>query len=110
METTCNPKFWSPEWTSFMRRSREVPVSLLAAFALSITSTSLACNDERKDCVDAQGHILPDSACHSGFAGAHYVYGGRSGGHNGDTVFGGSSSEEGVARGGFGHGGGEGGE
>ncbi len=82
----------------------------LAAFALSVVSTAIGCNDERKDCVDAQGRILPDSACHSAFPGAHYVYGGRSGGHIGDTVFGGSSSEEGVARGGFGRGGGEGGE
>jgi len=88
-----------------------VPVSLLAALALSFASSSVGCKDERRDCVDAQGHILPDSACHStAFSGAHYVYGGRSGGHVGDTVYGGSLSAEGVARGGFGHGGGEGGE
>jgi hypothetical protein len=37
----------------------------------------------------------------------HYVYGGSSGGHFGDTVVG--ASEAGVSRGGFGHGSSEGG-
>ena len=89
-----------------MRRSREVPLTLLASLALTMT----AC--EQRDCVDDRGRKLPDSACHvggsgaAGVAGAHYIYGGRSGGHIGDTVIGGS-----VSRGGFGgiggsHGGG----
>ena len=84
---------------NIMRRSREVPLTLLASLALSFT----AC--EQRDCVDAQGRKLPDSACHTGSSGAgaagvvgaHYIYGGRSGGHIGDTVIGGS-----VSRGGFG--------
>ncbi len=92
-----------------MRKSREVPITLLAALALSATA-----GDDRpvhRDCVDAQGHILPDSDCQSHSTGGHYVYGGSSGGRVGDTVVGGSDSEEGVSRGGFGHGdGGEGGE
>ena len=60
------------------------------------------CRDEHQDCVDAKNHLLPPSACQSGRApGAHYVYGGSSGGHVGDSVVGGS-----VTRGGFGSSGG----
>jgi hypothetical protein len=95
-----------------MRKSRDVPLTILAALALS----SAACNDTpvTKNCVDAQGHIIPDTTCQTHYGGAHYVYGGRSGGHLGDTVFGGSDTEAGVSRGGLGsegdgHGGGEGG-
>lgn len=78
-----------------MRKSREVPLTLLAIVALSIT----ACRDEPQNCVDAQNHLLPSGACQSGSTvpGAHYVYGGSSGGHVGDAVVGSS-----VTRGGFG--------
>lgn len=58
-----------------------------------------ACH-EKRNCVDAQNRLLPDSACQANstpVAGAHYVYGGSSGGHFGDAVVGGS-----VSRGGFG--------
>ena len=115
-----------------MRKSSAVPVTLLAALA----AMSLGCREtpESRDCVDAQGRIVPDSYCAtsgtntgsgtghgapsgagSALAGAaayHYIYGGRSGGHMGDQVFGGgrTPSVGGVSRGGFGHGGGEGGE
>lgn len=89
-----------------MRRSSEVRLTLLAALALSVT----ACRSEHRDCIDAYGHKLPDSACQAsggGYYGAHYIYGGSSGGHLGDTVVGGSA----TPRGGFGsfggsHGGG----
>jgi hypothetical protein len=86
-----------------MRRSREVPITLLAAAAL----VSIGCHDEPRHCVDAQNHLEPDSYCSSGsHTGFHYVYGGSSGGHYGDAIVGSS-----VSRGGFGHGGGgEGGE
>jgi hypothetical protein len=86
-----------------MRKSREVPLTLLAAVALA----AIGCHDEPRHCVDAQSHLMPDSACQmgSGGSGIHYVYGGSSGGRYGDTVVGAS-----VSRGGFGHGGGEGGE
>jgi len=90
-----------------MRRSREVPIGLLALLAFASTGCDNA--PATRNCVDAQGHILPDTNCESRFSGAHYVYGGSSGGRVGDTVVGGSDSEEGVSRGGFGHGG-EGGE
>jgi len=78
-----------------MRKSREVPLTLLAVVALSIT----ACRDEPQNCVDAQNRLLPDAACQAGSSlpGAHYIYGGSSGGHVGDAVVGGS-----VTRGGFG--------
>lgn len=89
-----------------MRRSREVPLTLLAAAAMA----SIGCNNGPRHCVDAQHHLMPDSYCeehHSG--GYYYVYGGSSGGHVGDTVVGASTSS--VSFGGFGHGGGgEGGE
>lgn len=76
-----------------MRKSREVPLTLLAALALTVTG----CHDQNRDCVDAYGHKLPDSSCDAGTSGTHYVYGGSSGGHVGDIVIGGS-----VTRGGFG--------
>ena len=95
-----------------MRKSSDVPLTLLAALALFVTG----CHDtpESRNCVDAQGRIAPDGNCqtHSsgGGYGYHYIYGGRSGGHVGDAVVGGSTTSSGVARGGFGHaGGGEGG-
>jgi hypothetical protein len=65
------------------------------------------CHDEPRHCVDSQNHLQPDSVCEARpGTGFHYVYGGASGGHYGDTVVGAS-----VSRGGFGGGeGGEGGE
>ncbi|HTJ29029.1 MAG TPA: hypothetical protein VL346_00925 [Acidobacteriaceae bacterium] len=85
-----------------MRKSREVPLTLLAAAAMA----SVGCHSGPRHCVDAQNHLEPDSYCSSSSSsGSHYVYGGSSGGHYGDTVVGSS-----VSRGGFGHGGGEGGE
>jgi hypothetical protein len=85
-----------------MRKSREVQLTLLAAIALSMT----ACRDERRDCVDSQSRLVPDSSCHTGTPGAHYVYRGSSGGHVGDYVIGASN----VSRGGFGGIGGDGGD
>jgi hypothetical protein len=82
-----------------MRKSREVPLTLLAAIAL----TSIGC-EEHRDCVNAQNRIVSDSNCSVGNSGTHYVYGGASGGHVGDAVGGGS-----VSRGGFGGIGGSGG-
>jgi hypothetical protein len=90
-----------------MRKSREVPISLLATLALFTTGCR---TPETRNCVDAQGHIVPDIDCQVSAPGTgyHYVYGGSSGGHIGDFVYGGSStpSDAGVSRGGFGHGGG----
>jgi hypothetical protein len=85
-----------------MRRSREVPLTLLAAAAL----VSIGCHEQPRHCVDAQSHLEPDADCklHSGTGGFHYIYGGSSGGHVGDIVIGASTS-----RGGFGGSGGEGG-
>lgn len=111
-----------------MRKSREVPLTVLAALAMCVTG----CHEtnETRNCVDAQGRIAPDTRCdddysanggnpvnggNATYGGYHYIYGGSSGGHIGDAVIGGSttssmSSEGGVSRGGFGHaGGGEGG-
>jgi len=88
-----------------MRKSRDVPLTLLAAAAL----TSIGCHNGPRHCVDAQNRLMPDSYCEEHHApGVHFVYGGSSGGHVGDVVVGGSSS--GISFGGFGHGGGDGGE
>ena len=82
-----------------------MPLTLLAAAALASLGTAAmtGCHDEPRHCVDAQNHLQPDSVCEarqgsSGVVGGyHYVYGGSSGGHYGDTVVGSS-----VSRGGFG--------
>jgi hypothetical protein len=85
-----------------MRRSREIPTCVLL---LAASAACLGCNEQR-DCVDAQDHKQPDTYCTSGgHGGAHYLWGGRSGGRYGDTVVGGrSTSFSGIARGGFGSG------
>jgi hypothetical protein len=111
-----------------MRKSQAVPLTLLAAAALSSGS---GCDDhprEVRNCVDGQNHIVSDQKCeHPSFYGGYYgggpwgfryIYGGASGGNMGDTVVGGSATAESeavvfsgetgsVIRGGFG--GGEGG-
>ena len=90
-----------------MRKSNEVPLTILAAAALA----AVGCHSNGpRHCVDAQHHLMPDSYCeeHHG-GGYYYVYGGSSGGHVGYSVVGASSSS--TSFGGFGHGGGgEGGE
>jgi hypothetical protein len=110
-----------------MRKSRSVPLTLLAAAAISV-STGCDAPTQVRNCVDDQNHIVPDDRCNhmvgSGGGGGipgryRYVYGGASGGRVGDAVVGAStepaagtrvvSGETGaVVRGGFG-GGGEGG-
>ncbi len=88
-----------------MRKSSEVPLTLLAAAAMA----SIGCHNGPRHCVDAQHRLLPDSYCEEHHEGGYfYVYGGSSGGHFGDVVVGASSSS--ISFGGFGHGGGEGGE
>lgn len=84
---------------SMRRRSREIPACVL------LMAAAVGCR-ERRDCVDAAGHKVPDTYCSSGHGGsaAHYVYGGRGGRSVGDTVTDGS-----VTRGGFGGGEGDGG-
>jgi hypothetical protein len=119
-----------------MRKSREVPLTLLAAVAIAATTGCRPGPTEVRNCVDGQGHIVPDGYCGAASHGGggvvpvpiyRYVYGGSSGGRVGDSVFGGSSepasnarvvsgetgAEVGhassVSRGGFGAHGGEGG-
>ena len=78
-----------------MRKSREVPLTLLAAAALA----SIGCHDQPRHCVDAQSHLMPDANCETHATGGfHYVYGGSSGGHVGDIVIGASVSRGELAR------------
>lgn len=112
-----------------MRKSREVPLTILASIALASAAGCEHKPVEVRNCVDTQNHIVPDKDCqnssaHGGGGGSvaayRYIYGGASGEHNGDTVVGGESTpkagaevitgEEAVSRGGFGHGGEAGGE
>jgi hypothetical protein len=91
-----------------MRKSKQVPLTLLAALAL----TAIGCKDtpETRNCVDAQGRIVPETNCQATYPGSyHYIYGGSSGGHYGDAVVGGSTTPSSVSRGGFGSSAGEGG-
>jgi hypothetical protein len=95
-------------YSAFMRKSSAVPLTLLAALAAFTTG----CRDtpESRNCVDAQGRIVPESNCSTGpssagVGGYHYIYGGASGGRVGDAVVGGSTTpSSGVSRGGFGGG------
>ena len=96
------------------RRSREIPACLI----LLATSAALAGCEPRRDCIDASGQKLPDSACSAAQgrgSSAHFIYGGRGGTRVGDTVSGGSTtrggfgSSDGGEGGEGGHGGGEGG-
>jgi hypothetical protein len=90
-----------------MRRSREIPSCILLLTASAVLA---GCNEHR-DCVDANHVKQPDSYCQDGtHTGAHFLYGGSSGGRNGDAVVGGRTSPSGISRGGFGHAGGDGGE
>jgi len=82
--------------------SAAVPATLICAVAGLILS---GCDSDSvtRDCVDANGNVLPDSACTNGttvfhggggYSYPHYVYGGtRSGGQ----VLGGSTSDPGVS-------------
>jgi hypothetical protein len=94
-----------------MRKSTVVPLTILASLALIP-----GCRNRfgSRNCVDELGRIAPDSNCQASAPGGsryRYVYGGASGGHIGDRVIGGRATpaEGGVTRGGFGHGGSEGG-
>jgi hypothetical protein len=91
-----------------MSRSREIPTCILL---LAASAALAGCNNtpEHRDCLDDQNHKQPDSYCNtSTHTGAHFIYGGSSGGRYGDTVVGGHAAS-GISRGGFGHaGGGEG--
>ena len=115
-----------------MKRTQHITLGLLAGMALAFT-TGCHRTPERRDCVDETGTISWDQNCqtaeerrHNGYIGPqryfHWMYGGSSGGHYGDRVFGGNpmpgmSSGSGsgffgsIGRGGFGStaGGGHGG-
>ncbi len=95
-----------------MKKSSNVTLGLLAAVAMIATS-GCSRRTEVRDCVDENKRIVEDWRCGqgrpTGYAGAwpyYWMYGGRAGGHLGDTVVGGSTSPtagaHSVSRGGFG--------
>ncbi|MDR3763480.1 MAG: hypothetical protein P4M01_05230 [Acidobacteriota bacterium] len=118
-----------------MKRSQSITLGLLTGMALAFTSGCRS-TPQHRDCVDANNHVINNKDCEDaddlrrrgyggGFSGYHWLYGGSSGGHMGDSVFGGSATPSGgasgffggISRGGFGgtgasgaHGGGSGGE
>lgn len=53
-----------------MKKSCNVPATLIAALAAGLTSPG--CGSDR-ECRDAKGTLLPDSACRSGTAGSRWV-------------------------------------
>jgi len=88
-----------------MKRSHQVPASLVVAIAASITAAGCDCGTGYVDqCVDSLGRVLPDAACHGGggyyyngtyYSGVHYIhvqsggFGGAGGGGGWGGVFGG---------------------
>ncbi len=103
-----------------MKRSQTITLGLLTGMALAFTSGCRS-TSQRRDCVDANNHIINDKNCTDaedlrrrgygyGLGGYHWLYGGSSGGHAGDAVFGGSATPSGgassffggISRGGFG--------
>jgi uncharacterized protein YgiB involved in biofilm formation len=96
-----------------MRKSSSVTLTLLAAAAALVTSGCT--KTELSNCVDENNHIVDDYHCQSHNGGNvayyHWLYHGSSGGHLGDTVFGGAVTPTpgveavsgfSVSRGGFG--------
>ncbi|HMS55601.1 MAG TPA: hypothetical protein PKA27_09400 [Fimbriimonadaceae bacterium] len=53
-----------------VKKSAAVPAALIIAVASTITATGCS---PRRECRDAQGNLLPDTACRGGTAGARWV-------------------------------------
>lgn len=104
-----------------MKKSSSVTLTLLAAVAA--LATTGCTKKETRNCIDQNNRIIEDRYCEqqpvTGYYGGSYPYywryGGSSGGHIGDLVFGGSSTPTpgrtavsgSVSRGGFGSSAGE---
>jgi hypothetical protein len=102
-----------------MKKSSSITLTLLAAAAS--LSMSACKRTEVRDCVDQNHRIVDDRYCDQqggrgtyvpgGMMPYYWLYGGRSGGRVGDSVFGGSTTSMPgaravsgrVSRGGFGH-------
>lgn len=89
------------------RRGKTMELTIVAAVAAVIVT---GCGQQRQ-CVDASGRPLPDSACQSSSSGAysypHYVYRRSGSGYSGGGGYSGGYSS--TVRGGFGGFGGHGG-
>ena len=91
-----------------MKRSSQVTLGFLATAALAFTSGCR--NNERRDCVDEQNRIVGEQNCsladqqrrggYAGYIPYRYLYGGRTGGHFGDSVLDGNPAP-GMSSGGF---------
>ena len=65
-----------------MKRSQQVPASLVVAIAASVTAAGCGCGPDYVDqCVDSMGRLLPAGACQPGgvyygrgYTGAHWIH------------------------------------
>ena len=57
-----------------MKKSSSVPASLIVALAGAGVAAVGCGSGGYDDCVDQTGRIVADSACRSGYAGAHYIH------------------------------------
>ncbi len=73
-----------------MRKSREVPLNLLASLSRFVTGDRS--EQETRYCVDEEGRIVPEVYWQNSTLGIsyHYIYGGKTEGKIGDVVVGGS--------------------
>ncbi len=57
-----------------MKRSAQVPAALILSMAASLTAGGCSGTRTVRECVDATGKVLPDSACRAGgVRGAHFI-------------------------------------
>ncbi|MEP6801513.1 MAG: hypothetical protein ABJC07_06225 [Acidobacteriota bacterium] len=82
-----------------MKKSSSITLTLMASMAL------VSCGQSRR-CADPTGRVVPDSMCRGPVVipGYHWIGGGRSGwsSRSSTGIHSGSSSSDGVSRGGFG--------
>lgn len=73
-----------------MKKSSQVPASLIVTLAglSGVAGTIQGCGSGGyDDCVDANGRIIADSACRSGYSGAHYIHRGGFGSSGSSSGF-----------------------
>lgn len=71
-----------------MKRSQQVPASLIVSLAAGLVATGCGSTRTYRECVDQYGKPIPDTMCRNGSPGAHYMMrsvrtGGFGGGYGG---------------------------